>query len=64
MYELKDYLKAINQTKEKLLDTEDEEWVKKYSPFTTKKIDMGKATKAVKILFCKLVIFFQTPVCW
>ena len=29
MYELKDYLKAINQTKEKLLDTEDEEWVKK-----------------------------------
>ena len=33
MYELKDYLKAINQTKEKLMDTEDEEWEKKYPPF-------------------------------
>ena len=30
MYELKDYLKAINQTKEPLMDSEDEEWVKKY----------------------------------
>ena len=37
MYELKDYLKAINQTKEKLLDTEDEEWVKKYPPFIVNK---------------------------
>ena len=37
MYELKDYLKAINQTKEKLLDTEDEEWVKKYPHFIVNK---------------------------
>ena len=28
-YELKDYLKAINYTKEPLLDTEDEQWEKK-----------------------------------
>ena len=33
MYELKDYLNAINHTKEKLMDTEDEEWEKKYPPF-------------------------------
>ena len=33
MYELKDYLNAINYTKESLLDTEDEQWVKKYPPF-------------------------------
>ena len=33
MYELKDYLNAINYTKEPLLDTEDEQWVKKYPPF-------------------------------
>tara|TARA_B110000261_G_scaffold125555_1_gene140217 strand:+ start:1044 stop:1439 length:396 start_codon:yes stop_codon:yes gene_type:complete len=33
MYELKDYLKAINETKEPLLDTPDETWEKKYSPF-------------------------------
>jgi hypothetical protein len=33
MYELKDYLKAINETKEPLLDTKDETWEKKYSPF-------------------------------
>ena len=26
MYELKDYLKAINETKEPLLDTPDETW--------------------------------------
>ena len=32
-YELKDYLKAINQTKENLLDSEDEEWEKRYPPF-------------------------------
>ena len=37
MYELKDYLKAINQTKEPLLDTEDEQWTKKYSPFIVNK---------------------------
>ena len=33
MYELKDYLKAINETKKRLLDTSDITWEKKYSPF-------------------------------
>jgi hypothetical protein len=37
MYELKDYLKAINQSKEKLMDVEDEEWEKKYPPFIVNK---------------------------
>ena len=37
MYELKDYLKAINQTKEPLMDTEDEVWEKKYPPFIVNK---------------------------
>ena len=37
MYELKDYLKAINQTKEPLLGTEDEQWEKKYPPFIVNK---------------------------
>ena len=37
MYELKDYLKAINQTKESLLDTEDEQWEKKYPSFIINK---------------------------
>ena len=37
MYELKDYLKAINQTKEPLLDTEDEQWAKKYPSFIINK---------------------------
>ena len=36
-YELKDYLKAINQTKEPLLDNDDEEWTKKYPPFVVNK---------------------------
>ena len=36
-YELKDYINAINQTKEPLLDTEDEEWVKKYPPYIVNK---------------------------
>ena len=36
-YELKDYLKAINQTKENLLDTEDEEWEKRYPPYIVNK---------------------------
>ena len=36
-YELKDYLKAINHTKEPLLDSEDEEWTKKYPPFIVNK---------------------------
>ena len=37
MYELKDYLNAINQTKETLMDGEDEMWEKKYSPFVINK---------------------------
>ena len=37
MYELKDYLKAINQTKEPLLDTEDEQWEKRYPSFIINK---------------------------
>ena len=37
MYELKDYLNAINHTKEKLMDTEDETWEKKYPPFVINK---------------------------
>ena len=36
-YELKDYLKAINKTKEKLMDTDDKMWVKKNRPFIVKK---------------------------
>ena len=37
MYELKDYLKAINQSKEKLMDGDDEEWEKKHPPFIVNK---------------------------
>ena len=37
MYELKDYLNAINHTKEPLMDTEDEVWEKKYPPFVVNK---------------------------
>ena len=37
MYELKDYLNAINYTKEKLLDSQDELWEKKYAPFIVNK---------------------------
>ena len=33
MYELKDYLKAINETKTPLLDTDDPMWEKKYPSF-------------------------------
>ena len=36
-YELKDYLKAINETKEPLMDTDDEMWEKKYPPFIVNK---------------------------
>ena len=36
-YELKDYLKAINVTKEPLLDSEDQVWEKKFSPFIINK---------------------------
>ena len=37
MYELKDYLNAINVSKESLLDSEDEMWEKKYAPFIVNK---------------------------
>ena len=37
MYELKDYLNAVNHTKEPLMDTEDEQWEKKYPPFIVNK---------------------------
>ena len=37
MYELKDYLNAINYTKEPLLDSEDDQWVKKYPPYIINK---------------------------
>jgi hypothetical protein len=37
MPELKEYLNAINHTKERLLDSEDEEWEKKYPPFVVNK---------------------------
>jgi len=33
MYELKEYLNAVNHTKKPLMDTEDEAWEKKYLPF-------------------------------
>jgi len=37
MYELKDYLNSINYTKDSLMDTEDEQWEKKYPPFIVNK---------------------------
>ena len=37
MYELKDYLNAINFSKEKLLDTDDMMWEKKYPPYIISK---------------------------
>ena len=37
MYELKEYLKAVNQTKEPLMDGDDEEWERKYPPFIVNK---------------------------
>ena len=37
MYELKDYLNAVNSTKENLMDTEDETWEKKYPPYIVNK---------------------------
>ena len=37
MYELKDYLNAINFEKKPLLDTEDLTWEKKYPPFIVNK---------------------------
>ena len=37
MYELKDYLNAINYTKEPLLDTEHDQWEKKYPSYIINK---------------------------
>ena len=36
-YELKDYLKSINKTKEKLMDSDDKMWEKRYAPFIVNK---------------------------
>jgi hypothetical protein len=36
-YELKDYLKSINETKENLMDSDDPMWEKKYSPYIINK---------------------------
>ena len=36
-YELKDYLKSINETKEHLMESDDPMWEKKYSPFIINK---------------------------
>ena len=38
MYELKEYLNAINFTKKNLMDSEDKDWVKKYPTFIVNKI--------------------------
>ena len=37
MYELKEYLKAINTSKEKLMDGEDDMWEKKYPAYIVNK---------------------------
>ena len=37
MYELKEYLNAINHSKKKLMDTDDEMWEKKYPAFIVNK---------------------------
>ena len=37
MYELKDYLNAINVSKDSLLDTEDEMWEKRFATFIVNK---------------------------
>ena len=37
MYELKEYLKSINETKDNLMDSEDPVWEKKYPPFIVNK---------------------------
>ena len=41
MYELKDYLNAINFTKKNLMDSEDKLWQKKYPSFIVNKILSG-----------------------
>ena len=37
MYELKEYLNSINVSKEPLMDSEDEEWEKKYPAYVVNK---------------------------
>jgi hypothetical protein len=37
MYELKEYLNSINNTKENLMESDDPMWEKKYSPFIINK---------------------------
>ena len=37
MYELKEYINSINYSKEKLMNTEDEMWVKKYPAYIINK---------------------------
>ena len=41
MYELKEYLNAINFTKKNLMDSEDKLWAKKYPAFIVNKILSG-----------------------
>ena len=41
MYELKDYLNAINHTKKNVMDSEDTMWVKKYPAFIVNKVLSG-----------------------
>ena len=41
MYELKEYLNAINHTKKNVMDSEDTMWVKKYPAFIVNKILSG-----------------------
>jgi hypothetical protein len=41
MYELKDYLNAINFTKKDLMKSDDREWVKKYPAYIVNKILSG-----------------------
>ena len=40
-YELKEYLNAINFTKKNVMDSEDEQWKKKYPAFIVNKILSG-----------------------
>ena len=44
MYELKEYLNAINYTKERLMDSGDETWEKKYAPFIINKCLLDQET--------------------
>ena len=41
MYELKEYLNAINFTKKNVMDSEDKMWIKKYPAFIVNKILSG-----------------------